>query len=52
VPLLTYYVAVAGYGPAAHGVVPDYPVRPAIADLIAGKDPGLEKALELARTAQ
>jgi peptidase S41-like protein len=52
VPLLTYYVAVSGYGPAAHGVVPDYPVHPAIADLIAGKDPALEKALALARAAQ
>ena len=49
IPLLTYYVAVSGYAAAAHGVIPDHPVRPTIADLLAGKDPAMETALSLAR---
>jgi hypothetical protein len=51
VPLLTYYMAVSGYKAASHGVVPDFPVAPTIADLVAGRDPALAKALELARAA-
>ena len=36
-------------GAARHGIVPDYAARPTVADLIAGRDPAMEKALELAR---
>lgn len=49
VPLMTYYMAVSGYKQASHGVVPNYPVERTIADLIAGKDKGMELALKLAR---
>jgi len=41
---------VTGYkGALHHGVVPDYPVNHNIEDLIAGRDPDLEVALQLAR---
>jgi C-terminal processing protease CtpA/Prc len=50
VPLVTYYVAVSGYRDAAHGVLPDYPIRYSIEELLAGKDKELALALELART--
>ncbi|MGA9768216.1 MAG: S41 family peptidase [Blastocatellia bacterium] len=50
VPLMTYYMAVTGdKGASLHGVVPDYPVRHNIEDLIAGRDPDLEITLKLAR---
>ena len=50
VPLMTYYMAVTGYqGALHHGVVPDYPVKHNIEDLIAGRDLDLEIALQLAR---
>ncbi len=50
VPLMTYYMAVTGYkGASHHGVVPDYPVKHNIEDLIAGRDRDLEIALQLAR---
>jgi hypothetical protein len=49
VPLVTYYVAVKGYKAAAHGVLPDHPIRYTIEELLAGKDKELALALELAR---
>jgi C-terminal processing protease CtpA/Prc len=49
VPLVAYYLAVNGYEAAAHGVLPDYPVRDRIEELIEGKDKELDLALELAR---
>lgn len=50
IPLLSYYMAVKGSpGAALHGVVPDHPVRPTVEDLIAGRDPVMTKALDLAR---
>lgn len=44
VPLVLYTMAVDGY-PADRGIVPDFPVGPTIEDLLAGRDPVLEKAL-------
>src|SRR5262249_49789992 len=38
VPLMTYYMAVQGYKAASHGVVPDYPVKYTIEELLDGKD--------------
>jgi C-terminal processing protease CtpA/Prc len=49
VPLMTYYMAVAGYKAASHGVVPDYPVVYRIEELVSGEDKELARALELAR---
>lgn len=49
VPLMTYYMAVSGYKGASRGVVPDYPVRYTIEDLLAGKDKEMNLALGLAR---
>jgi hypothetical protein len=49
VPLVTYYMAVSGYKAAAHGVVPDHPVRYTIEELLAGTDKELALALKLAR---
>jgi Peptidase family S41 len=49
VPLVTYYMAVSGYKAAAHGVIPDYPIRYTIEELLAGTDKELARALELAR---
>ena len=49
VPLVTYYMAVSGYKLAAHGVIPDYPIKHTIEDLIAGTDKDIEMALQLAR---
>jgi C-terminal processing protease CtpA/Prc len=50
IPLLTYYMAVRGFrGAESHGIVPDYSAIPSVADLIAGRDPAMDKALELAR---
>ena len=48
-PLVTYYMAVNGYKAAAHGVVPDHPVKYTIEELLAGKDKEIEIALKLAR---
>ncbi len=49
VPVVTYYMAVTGYKTASHGIVPDYPIKHTIDDLIAGKDRDIELALKLAR---
>ena len=44
VPLVLYAMAVDGY-PKDRGLVPDVPVSPTIEDLLAGRDPALERAL-------
>lgn len=44
VPLVLYQMAVDGY-PKDRGIVPDFPVTPAIEDLLAGRDPVMDKAL-------
>jgi hypothetical protein len=49
VPLVTYYMAVSGYKAAAHGVLPEHPIRYTIEELLAGKDKELGLALKLAR---
>jgi hypothetical protein len=49
VPLVAYYIAVAGGQPAARGVAPDYPVQYTIEDVTARKDKEMEVALRLAR---
>jgi hypothetical protein len=49
VPLVTYYMAVAGNKAAAHGVLPDRPVSYTIEELLEGMDKELALALELAR---
>jgi hypothetical protein len=49
VPLLSYYLAVSGYKPAAHGVLPDHPVHYSIDELLEGKDKEFDLALDLAR---
>jgi C-terminal processing protease CtpA/Prc len=49
VPLVTYYMAVREYKDYARGVMPDYPVRYSIKELLAGTDKELALALELAR---
>jgi hypothetical protein len=49
VPLVSYYLAVKGNQAAAHGVMPDYPIRYTIEELLAGEDKELALALELAR---
>lgn len=50
-PLVTYYMAVDGSHEhdAARGVIPDFPVKHTIADLLAGGDREFELALQLAR---
>ena len=47
--LTTYYLAVSGYKYPDRGVIPDYPVKHTISDLLAGKDKEMELALSLAR---
>jgi C-terminal processing protease CtpA/Prc/Flp pilus assembly protein TadD len=44
IPLVLYTMAVDGY-PKDRGIVPDVPVTPTIEDLLAGRDPVLERAL-------
>jgi hypothetical protein len=44
VPLVLYTMAVDGY-PRDRGLVPDFPVTPTIGDLLAGRDPVLDRAL-------
>jgi len=44
VPLVLYTMAVDGY-PKDRGIVPDFPVTPTIQDLLAGRDPVMERAL-------
>jgi hypothetical protein len=49
VPLMTYYMAVRDDQAASHGVMPDYPVKCTIDELLAGSDKELALALEHAR---
>ncbi len=51
VPLQTYYLAVKG-GDPRRSILPDIGVKPALQDLLAGSDPVMGKALELARAAR
>lgn len=44
VPLVLYTMAVEGY-PKDRGLVPDVPAAPTIEDLVAGRDPVMERAL-------
>ena len=44
VPLVLYTMAVDNY-PKDRGIVPEFPVTPTIGDLLAGRDPVMEKAL-------
>ncbi len=44
IPLVLYTMAVDGY-PRDRGIVPDVPVTPTIEDLLAGRDPVMERAL-------
>jgi hypothetical protein len=48
VPLQTYYLAVKG-GDPRRSILPDVEVKPSLQDLLAGSDPVMGKALELAR---
>ena len=48
VPLQTYYLAVKG-GDPRRSILPDVEVEETIGDLLAGRDPVMGKALELAR---
>jgi CubicO group peptidase (beta-lactamase class C family) len=53
VPLMKYVLAVSGYRFPKRGVMPDYPIQPTIADMLAGRDPQMAFALTLAsKTAQ
>ncbi|MCJ7586724.1 MAG: S41 family peptidase [Candidatus Aminicenantes bacterium] len=45
IPLILYTMAVDGY-PKDRGIVPDVPVTPTIEDLLAGRDPVMDRALE------
>ena len=38
-------MAVDGY-PKDRGIIPDFPVQPTIEDLLAGRDPVMERALK------
>jgi hypothetical protein len=49
IPYMDGYNAVSGNHEAARGVIPDFPVKHTIADLVAGVDKDFELALELAR---
>lgn len=51
VPLWRYELAVDGSQPADRGVRPDHPVVPRAADILAGRDPAMDRALGLARHA-
>jgi hypothetical protein len=44
VPLILYTMAVDGY-PKDSGIVPEFPVAPTIGDLLAGRDPVMDRAL-------
>jgi C-terminal processing protease CtpA/Prc len=46
IPLLLYTMAVSGY-PGDRGIIPDHQVAPSIEDLLEGKDPVMEYAIEL-----
>jgi hypothetical protein len=44
VPLVLYTMAVDGY-PKDRGIVPEFAVAPTIGDLLAGRDPAMDRAL-------
>ena len=46
IPLLLYTMAVSGY-PGDRGIIPDHQVEPSIEDLLEGKDPVMEYAIDL-----
>lgn len=48
-PLLRYELAVDGFEPADRGVPPHFEVAPTVQDRIAGRDPVMERALDIAR---
>lgn len=50
VPLWKYVMAVEGSPEVPRGILPDHEVAPSIEDVLAGRDPALARALELART--
>jgi C-terminal processing protease CtpA/Prc len=50
VPQMTYYMAAHGR-PLRRGMLPDVAVQPTIDDLLAGRDPAMTRAVELARRA-
>jgi hypothetical protein len=45
IPLILYTMAVEGY-PRDRGIVPDVPVTPTVDDLLAGRDPVMDRALQ------
>jgi hypothetical protein len=45
VPLVLYTMAVDGY-PIDKGILPDFPVSPTIDDILAGRDPVMDKAID------
>lgn len=49
-PLLRYEMAVDGFAPADRGVPPHYEVIPTVRDRLAGRDPVMERALDIARS--
>jgi hypothetical protein len=49
IPFMRYTCAVSGYEPTDRGLIPEHEVTPTIEDLLAGRDPALDFALELAR---
>jgi hypothetical protein len=49
IPFIRYTCAVSGYTPTDRGLIPDHTVTPTIEDLLAGRDPAFEFALEMAR---
>ncbi len=49
IPLVRYTMAVSGYPHSDRGVIPDYPVRATIEDLLTGRDPVLAFAKALAK---
>jgi C-terminal processing protease CtpA/Prc len=54
IPFIAGYMAVGGnyqHDPA-RGIIPDFPVKQTISDLLAGQDRALELALKLARKSQ
>ena len=47
IPLMTYYLAVKDADPN-RSILPDYEIKPAIQDLLSGRDKAMAKAVELA----
>jgi SAM-dependent methyltransferase len=45
IPMILYTMAVEGY-PKDRGIIPDVPVTPTIEDLLAGRDPAMDRALD------